>query len=114
MHEEEQARSNLAGMVNDIQFEVWAAHSVAQESREQVTALEKLVAAAEESRKLAEDNYSSGTGTILEVFEAQAGLASARLNLVQARLDWYLSVARLEKAVGYSVAGRAQPAGRGR
>lgn len=101
--EEQRARAELEGQVNDVQFEVWAAYSAANESKEQVVALEKLVAAAQESVALATENYGSGVGTVVEVLDAQASLATARLNLVKARLDWHLAVARMEHAVGQAV-----------
>ena len=103
-YDEERARADLASLVNDIQFEVWAAHAVALDAKEQMAALAVVAEASAQSVALAEENYRNGVGTVVEVLDAQSGLASARLNLVRARLDWYLAVARIERAVGKAVA----------
>jgi outer membrane protein len=100
---EKQAREELRDEVDQVQFEVWAAHVQAGNARAGIVATHKVLEAAEASVSLAEGNYQQGLGTIVEVFIAQAELADARLNLVQARLDWFLGVARLERAVGIAL-----------
>jgi outer membrane protein len=102
---ERKARAELALEVTDIQFEVWAAHSTVQEAVETVAANRKVVAAAQEAVALAEENYKHGLGTIGEVFDAQAARATARLELVRARVVGFLALARLERAVGRILAG---------
>ncbi len=106
--EEQKARTDLEGQVNEVQFEVWAAYSQAQEAQERVAALQKLVGAAQQALELATENYANGVGTVIEVLDAHAGVATARLNLVQARLDWHLAVARIEHAVGKAVSTSSQ------
>ncbi len=104
---EKQAREELKNQVDQVLFEVWAAHVQVGDSFASIEATQKVVEAAEASVTLAEENYKQGLGTIVEVFTAQAELASAKLNLVQSKLDWFLAVARLERAVGAAVSGVA-------
>ena len=44
--------------------------------------------------------YKAGVGNILDVLNAQSALATARLQRIQALLDWNVSRAMLAKAVG--------------
>lgn len=63
----------------------------------------KAVEQARESLAIAEGRYSAGVGNILEVSDAQVGLARARANHVQALADYWIAVAELERAVGASL-----------
>lgn len=105
LFDERRARAELAREVTDVQFEVWAAHTTVQEAVETVAANRKVVAAAQEVVSLAEENYKNGLGAIGEVFDAQAARATARLELVRARVVGFLALARLERAVGRILAG---------
>lgn len=98
--EEQKARAELAGQVTDIQFEVWSAVNQLQEDRAAMEASAEVVIAAEEGLMLAEENYKAGVGTIIEVFDAQATDANARLMLVDAKTQVLVSTARLERAIG--------------
>jgi outer membrane protein len=104
-YDEQQARAQLAGAVNDIQFEVWAAHAGIAEARDGLTARERVLEAANEAAALAEENYKLGLGSIVELLDAQASRASARVQALQARIDWYLALSRLDKAVGRVLTG---------
>lgn len=98
--DEDRARTELAGAVTDIQFEVWAAHTAALDAAAMVEAMAALAEAAGEAVAVAEADYKAGTGTIGEVIDAQARRATARLGLLQARLDRVLAVSRVQRAVG--------------
>jgi outer membrane protein len=60
----------------------------------------KAVDQGSESLAIAEGRYSAGVGNILEVSDAQVGLARARADHVQSLADYWVSVAQLEHAVG--------------
>ena len=53
-----------------------------------------------QSERVALGRYKAGVGTILDLLNAQSALASARLQRIQAMLDWNVSRAALAKAVG--------------
>jgi outer membrane protein len=101
--DEQQAQAELAGLVTDIQFEVWSAHTLVEEAAKTVVATRELVTAAKAAVSLAEENYKGGTGTIGELLDAQASLVTAHLEQVRSRLNWYQGMARLHRAVGTSL-----------
>jgi outer membrane protein len=60
----------------------------------------KEVAAANESQSLAEGRYHEGVGSIIEVTDAQSQALDAQTANIQARYDYYISLARLDRAIG--------------
>ena len=58
------------------------------------------VTQAQEAYRLATVRYQNGIGTILDEINAQAQLAQARLNLLNAQYDYQTSVAQLTRALG--------------
>jgi len=105
------AQADLAGAVAEhelvlegVELEVWTAYWQTIEAGEAIEAAQRFVASAEESARMAEGEYKSGTGSIIELIDAQTTRTSARTNLIQARNDWYTAVARFERAVGQTLA----------
>ena len=103
----QRARSELAAataqyeeLLRDVELEVWDAYLRIVEADQTIQASEKLVASAEESARVAEGEYSSGVGSIIEIIDAQTVRTTARTQLAQARLNWYTAIARFERAVG--------------
>ena len=58
------------------------------------------IAASEESLRLAEERYRVGSGTLLDVFNAQEALARARSDLASAQYDYLIAQATLDGALG--------------
>jgi len=58
------------------------------------------VAQAQEAYRLATVRYQNGIGTILDEVNAQAQLAQARTNLLNAQYDYQTSLAQLTRALG--------------
>ncbi|MBM3265415.1 MAG: TolC family protein [candidate division Zixibacteria bacterium] len=58
------------------------------------------IVAGEEGLRLAEERYRVGSGTLLDVFNAQVTLAQAKSNLVAARYDYLIAQANLDEALG--------------
>ena len=71
-----------------------------QEAGDRYTASTKLVDQADESLRLAEQQYKAGVGTSLDVTDAEVNRANARITRIQALYDYNSSVARLVKAMG--------------
>ncbi|WP_319244219.1 TolC family protein, partial [uncultured Propionivibrio sp.] len=59
-----------------------------------------LLASAEQSERVALGRYRAGVGTLIDLLNAQSALAAARVQRIQAALDWHVSRATLAKAVG--------------
>lgn len=87
-----------------VELEVWTAYSQLIEAGQAIEAARALVASAEESARVTEGEYRNGTASIIEVTDAQTARTTANVRLVQARLDWYTALARLERAIGRTLA----------
>jgi len=61
---------------------------------------QKEVAAATESKSLAEGRYQEGVGSIIEVTDAQSQALDAQTANIQAIYDYYSALARLDRAIG--------------
>lgn len=61
------------------------------------------IAASEESLRLAEERYRVGSGTLLEVFNAQEVLVQAKSDLAGAQYDFLIAQATLDGALGKSM-----------
>lgn len=100
-----QARAEVAGAQRDavrqqIALDVWTAYQNLNTATQALRATIDLLASAEQSERVALGRYKAGVGTILDVLNAQSALAAARLQGIQARLDWNVSRAALAKAMG--------------
>lgn len=91
--------------LRDVELEVWTAYSRVIRSRESIRAAERYVESARETQRVAERGYEGGRATIVELIDAQTELTRSRAQLVRARLQWYSSIARLERAVGKLLSG---------
>lgn len=80
--------------------EVESAWLGGNEAAARMVSTEKEVAAANESKALAEGRYQEGVGSIIEVTDAQSQALDAKTANIQARYDYYTALARLDRAVG--------------
>ena len=83
-----------------VALEVWNAWQNLQTATQTIRTTADLLASAEQSERVALGRYKAGVGNILDVLNAQSALAAARLQRIQALLDWRISRATLAKAVG--------------
>ncbi|MDD2582259.1 MAG: TolC family protein [Desulfuromonadaceae bacterium] len=70
------------------------------EATARMASTEMEVGAANESKALAEGRYREGVGSIIEVTDAQSQALEARTANIQATYDYYIAIARLDRAVG--------------
>jgi outer membrane protein TolC len=70
------------------------------EAVDRMVSTEKEVAAADENKLLAEGRYQEGVGSMIEVTDAQAQALDAQTANIRAKFDYYLALARLDRAVG--------------
>ncbi len=80
--------------------EVEAAWLGVREAGARMVSTGKEVAAADESKALAEGRYQEGVGSIIEVTDAQSQALEARTAQIQALYDYQIALARLDRAVG--------------
>lgn len=84
----------------DVQVEVREAVSTAQQANEGLTVAIDQVESAREDLKLSQEKYNVGSGTILELLDAQVALQRARSNYVQALTQVRIAEASLERVRG--------------
>jgi outer membrane protein len=80
--------------------EVESAWLGVNEAAARMVSTEKEVAAANESKSLAEGRYQEGVGSIIEVTDAQSQALDAQTSNIQAKYDFYIALARFDRAVG--------------
>ncbi|MEI7611724.1 MAG: TolC family protein [Betaproteobacteria bacterium] len=100
-----QAKVDVASAQRDnirlqVALDVWTAYQSLITATQSIRTATDLVASAEASERVALGRYKAGVGTIIDVLNAQSALASARVQRIQAALDWHVSRAALAKAVG--------------
>jgi outer membrane protein len=84
----------------DVQVEVREAVSTARQANEGLIVAQEQVESAREDLKLSQEKYNVGSGTILELIDAQVALVRARSNYVQALTQVRSAEARLERVRG--------------
>jgi len=83
-----------------VALDVWTAYQSLITATQAIRTTADLLASAEQSENVALGRYKAGVGSILDVLNAQSALAAARLQRIQARLDWNVFRATLAKALG--------------
>ena len=87
----------------DIELEVRKAYSDYLQAIELMEAQRKTVEQAEESLRMAKANNQAGTGTLLDVMNAQTSLTEARSNSAEALYEYNVAIAELERATGTTI-----------
>jgi TolC family type I secretion outer membrane protein len=102
-----QARSQLELQVatrdklaTDVSLDVWRSYQDLRTQGQSLITAGELLASAQESYNVALARYKAGVGTIIDLLNAQSALASAQLQVIQARYQWNLAKATLAKAIG--------------
>ncbi|HYB23396.1 MAG TPA: CerR family C-terminal domain-containing protein [Solirubrobacteraceae bacterium] len=93
-----QAQADL--LEQQVILQVWQSYYALQTATQLVKTSRDLLASAEESERVALGRYKEGVGTILDLLTAQAALASARAQEIQARSGWYVALAQLAHDTG--------------
>lgn len=83
-----------------VALDVWESYQSLSTASQTIRSSADLLASAEQSERVALGRYKAGVGNILDVLNAQSALAGARLQRIQAMLDWHVSRAALARAIG--------------
>jgi len=84
----------------EVELEIRKSYLAVQEKiKAQELAGEKLES-AEEDYKLAQEKYTLGAGTILDILEAEYNLKTAEVDKIEKKYDYFLAVSALKKAMG--------------
>ncbi len=91
-------RAALEDLRRRVRLEVERAVLDCGAARERIRALTRSVALAQETFTIEREKHALGTGTVLDVLDAQASLLSAEAGFVRALADFRLSQARINLA----------------
>lgn len=94
------AKADADTLGQQVAIDVWSSYQTVQSAALQVRVARDLLASAQQLGEVAMGRYGTGTGTILELMTAQATLASARAQEIQARANWVLALVRLAHSTG--------------
>jgi outer membrane protein TolC len=94
------ARTIREDLERVVRRDVTGAYDGYQTSRAAVGLAKVGVQVARENYRMQEMRYRAGASTILDLLDAQVGLAEAEADLVQARYETRLALARLEAMLG--------------
>jgi outer membrane protein TolC len=99
----EGARVDVDNELRSIEIEVRTDYSNLIEARETLESQKKVQEEADEALRLATARNGAGSGTQLDVLQAQTQLTQARSTQVQALHDYDVARARLERAMGINI-----------
>jgi outer membrane protein len=81
-------------------LQVWTSYYGLKTAEQRYRTSQDLLASATQSQQVAAGRYQEGVGTILDLLTAETALQEARAQQVQARADWYISLAQLAHDTG--------------
>jgi outer membrane protein len=94
------ASAEQENLANQIRLEVVRAYEQYVSARERLAVAGEVISQAVETHRIIQNRYREGLTTITEVLRAETALVRARLNLVSARYDYYVSYAHVLLSVG--------------
>lgn len=100
----ERSQTDLADQSRQIELQVRTAYSQFIEAKEVLDSQEKVQEEAEEALREANARQQAGTGTQLDVLDAETALTQARTTDVQALHDYDVARANLQRAIGQDMA----------
>jgi len=98
------AKADVEDRARQIELEVRTDYSSFIEAREVLESQQKVQEQADEALRLARARADAGTGTRLDVLNAETQLTQARTTQVQALHDYDVARARFERAIGQDMA----------
>jgi outer membrane protein len=100
------ARATSDDLRSQVELEVWQAYQNLRTAAVTLDTSAAQLKSAQLAADVANARYKNGLATILDLLSAQTTLANARVQQVQARLDW----AAARTALGHAVGGLKAPA----
>jgi outer membrane protein TolC len=94
----EEQRIAYFDAVRQVELDVQDAYSSLQEAKQLIQSQQKNVQTAEEALRLAQERFRAGAGTQLDVLDARVALVQARTNELQARYNYNVALANLDRA----------------
>lgn len=98
----EAAAASRDALVKQAEVEVWQGYYDLTTVTSSISSTEAQVRSAEQTAQATLARYQSGFGSILDLITAQQDESNARVQRIQSYLDWFITLARLQIAVGAS------------
>jgi TolC family type I secretion outer membrane protein len=100
-----QAAADVADASNEqliraVQLEVWQAYQNMRTAVSNLDTADLQLKSSQQAADVTQARYKNGLDSILDVLSAQATLANARVQQVQARLNWFAALAAMGHAMG--------------
>lgn len=93
-------QQRLAQLSDFTRFQVRTSISTLQSARLRIVAQRSTIRQAERGLEISRIRYNEGTGSLLEISDAETALARARVNRVQSLHDYVVAIAEYERVVG--------------
>jgi TolC family type I secretion outer membrane protein len=87
-------------LIQTVQLEVWQAYQNMRTAASSLDTSDVGLKSAQQAADVTQARYKNGLDSILDVLSAQATLAAARVQEVQARLNWFAALAAMGHALG--------------
>jgi len=97
---ESMASAEQEHLANQIRLDVVRAYQQYVSARERLVVAGQVIDQAAETHRIVQNRYREGLTTITEVLRAETALVRARMNLVAARYDHYVSYAQVLLSIG--------------
>ncbi len=94
----EQSKVTFDDSVRQVELEVSTAVSNLRQAQETVLSAQKAIQQARESLRLSQERLAAGTGTQLDVLNAQTALTTSQTNLVQAEFTYESAVFEFQRS----------------
>jgi outer membrane protein TolC len=94
------AHAQADTLEQQVLLQVWTSYYAFRTAAQLVRTSHDLLASAEQSERVALGRYKEGVGTIVDLLTAQAALANARSQEIQARSGWFVALAQLAHDTG--------------
>jgi len=92
--------ANRDKLEQSIAQQVWSTYYTLSATRENLQNTQELLDSALQAEKVALGRYEEGVGNIVELLNAEANLANARYQHIQAHYNWRIGKAQLAQALG--------------
>ena len=98
--EKQKSENDYLTYLNDLRVQVELIRKSIMNYSEIIPINQDVVSSAEEDLKVAQERYSIGSATILEVLDAQVSVVRARSSLIRTKYDAYIQQANLKALLG--------------
>jgi outer membrane protein len=96
----ETAQALLKKLEQDIVLQVWTGYYNTKTAAQRIKTAQDLYDTAQQSYQVSLAGYKAGVGSILDLLAAQSSLEGGRVQLVQAKTDWLLSLVQFAYDTG--------------